>query len=690
MRSSVRSGIVDQIAAIVLLLLIAIVLVGAAAEFYNVAAGTGAWIGDMSFKWALAFALFGVFGLFCLIGAAWILWVPAMLGDTPRKVAALRDRLGPVRFFLAGAILILPVWFLQFSPWGVVFSKTYVRLFLWIIAGLLAGVLLTRNAAQLISWPPFLAATLLSGTVFALAVPLMGVTAYPFSLGWSEGNRLWDYSLLFGSHLYQVVPGSQPAAYLDPGRQLVGGLPFIFAHVSILGERLWLAGLSVLPYLVLGWIMFWPGGRTPNRTWILAGVWSFLFLSQGPIHTPLLGVAALVAVAWRIPRWPAALLVAISAYFGEVSRFTWVFAPAIWIVMLELGCCETQDGSIPRTAWSRAITLGLAGLLGGALAVAAGLAPGGTSIATTAAASTKQPLLWYRLFPNATYGSGILLGLLIAAAPMTSLLLLLSQRFWHRKWLQLVVIGLPLLAFLVVGLIVSAKIGGGGDLHNLDMLLIGLLFVAAALWRGGGARWILEIQHAGIFYRALTIALIAIPAYQPLTEMRPLSFSGDTGWLTVLADVQRPRDLGSLPDQTTVNASLTSLQQAVNEAQVRGPVLFMDQRQLLTFGFVTNVELVPDFEKKRMMDEALSGSLAYFQPFYDELAAHRFSLIISSPLRTPIKDSDYGFGEENNAWVKWVARPVLCYYTEQDTLVDVKVELLVPRTTPTDCTNALP
>jgi hypothetical protein len=35
---------------------------------------------------------------------------------------------------------------------------------------------------------------------------------------------------------------------------------------------------------------------------------------------------------------------------------------------------------------------------------------------------------------------------------------------------------LPLLAFLVVGLIVSTKIGGGGDLHNLDMFLIGIFF----------------------------------------------------------------------------------------------------------------------------------------------------------------------------------------------------------------------
>ena len=75
---------------------------------------------------------------------------------------------------------------------------------------------------------------------------------------------------------------------------------------------------------------------------------------------------------------------------------------------------------------------------------------------------------------------------------------------------------------------------------------------------------------------------------------------------------------------------------------------------------------------------------------YKDLAEHRFSLIISDPLRTPIKDSDYGFGEENNAWVKWVARPVLCYYEEQNTLDNVRVELLIPREGNPDCTSELP
>jgi hypothetical protein len=685
-----KSAMTSRLLAIALLAAAAIILYGAAADFYNVAAGTGNWIGQLSLKWAAAFALFVAFCVLCMAAACLAVWRPSTGAGIVRRVAVWQSHMGSLRILVAVVFLLVPIWFLQYSPWGVVFSRPYSRLLIWIFVSLFTAVFISSDTNHLVSWPGVLVALLLSGTGFALATPLMGVTNYPFSLNWSEGNRLWDYSLLFGSRLYEYPPDSQPSAYLDLGRQVAGGLPFLLPHVSIVGERLWLAALTMFPYLALAWFMFWPRTLRGGWAWILAGTWGFLFLSQGPIHTPLLGVAALVAIAWRLPRWPAAVLVLVAAYVAEISRFTWVFAPSIWIVMLELGGADLTRGTIPRSAWERAITAGLAGLLGGAIAVIEGLSPGGTSITASAAASTKQPLLWYRLFPNATYGYGILLGLFVASAPLIALLLALAARHWRRHWLQRLALILPMLAFLVVGLIVSTKIGGGGDLHNLDMFLIGLLFIAALIWRAGGSRWLLEIQNSSTWIRALSVVLIAVPAYQPLMEMRPVSFAGDANWLAVLADVQRPRDLGSLPGLDAVDVSLQKLRRAVQDAQARGPVLFMDQRQLLTFGYITNVELIPDYEKKRMMDEALSGNAAYFRPFYQDLAAHRFSLIISSLLRTPIKDSDYGFGEENNAWVQWVAKPVLCYYAEQDTLNDVKVELLAPRPTPTDCSSLLP
>jgi hypothetical protein len=464
----------------------------------------------------------------------------------------------------------------------------------------------------------------------------------------------------------------------------------LLPRVSILGERLWLAALGVLPYLLLGVLVFWPDRRAGFSASILAGVWAFMFVSRGPIHAPLLFCAILVAMAWRLPTLPAAILVAISGYFAEVSRFTWMFAPALWATMLEIAGSTPLDSRVPGSAWRRAGLLGSAGVAGAALGIIGARAGSAASMGGTTGASTSQALLWYRLFPNATYGAGILLGLALAAGPLVVGLVLLQAKSWRLTKLRQLAIILPAAAFLAVGLIVSTKIGGGGDLHNLDMFLIGLVFTAALAWKAVGPERLIEVGYSSLSARAILILLVALPAFPPLMTLRPLSFGHDAAWLSVLADVERPLDLGSLPADDVVASSLDQIAAAVKEAQLRGDVLFMDQRQLLTFGSIQHVNLFPAYEKKLMMDQALSGNRTYFRDFYTDLAAHRFSLIVSSPLRTPIQDSEYGFGEENNAWVKWVAKPILCYYEEKDTLNEVKVELLVPRADPMECSTSLP
>jgi hypothetical protein len=284
--------------------------------------------------------------------------------------------------------------------------------------------------------------------------------------------------------------------------------------VSILGERLWLGALGVVPYLLLGILAFWDDTGSRFGASILAGVWVFLFLSQGPIHAPLLFCGILVAMARRLPILPAAVLVAISGYFAEVSRFTWMFAPAIWAAMLEIAASTPIDSRIPRAAWGRSGLLGLAGLAGAAIGIGAGLLRSEASLGSTTAASTSQALLWYRLFPNATYGVGILLGLLLAVGPLLVWLVILQAKSWRLSTLRQLAIGLPAAAFLGVGLIVSTKIGGGGDLHNLDMFLIGLVFAAALAWKAVAPGHIIEVAHASLWARALLPLMAAPPAFR--------------------------------------------------------------------------------------------------------------------------------------------------------------------------------
>ena len=105
----------------------------------------------------------------------------------------------------------------------------------------------------------------------------------------------------------------------------------------------------------------------------------------------------------------------------------------------------------------------------------------------------------------------------------------------------------------------------------------------------------------------------------------------------------------------------------------------MDQRQLLTFGYIQDMPLIPEYEKKYLMDQSMAGNELFFRDFYTDLANKRFALIISEPLYTNFDDVSDAFNEENNAWVKWVSIPVLCYYTPIKTYRAVRVQLLVPR-----------
>jgi hypothetical protein len=680
-------------------------------EFYNIAWGSGIWLGQFSFKWALAFFIFVLFCVFCLGTIAVILWSPQRSEFIFGRLSGFRERLGPIRWVLAILTLIIPVWLLQYTFYGAVLYRPYLRVLLWGLSTLLLGSLVTRRTKELLTWPGLLIALVLTSGIFNFVAPLTDVTSYPFSLGWSEGNRLWDYSVLFGRGLYDYPAHKPIPVLLDIGRQFMGGIPFLFPGVTIWQARLWIALTNVVPYLILGWIAF----RLPKKYlffWVLAGIWAFTFVRQGPIHPPLLLSAILVALAWNPSLWIAIPLIIIASYFAEVSRFTWMFAPGMWAAMLELSSVGYRNGILSRKTWARAVSAGFAGLFGGFLAPQ--LIPSamhwftsftaqpeseivtelGNEVAVPSVSTgiSAQQLLWYRLFPNATLEYGILVSLLIAIAPLIVILIYLSAtRRWPLNTWQKLAIILPLLAFLVVGLIVSVKIGGGGNLHNLDMFIIGLLFTTAIAWRNGGREWIEHAAASPLWVRLMVLLLIIIPGLQPLMSLRPISFSEDMATVVTLADIPPEGSFPeTLPTKQDTMKALARIRQEVKLAASSGDVLFIDQRQLLTFGYIKGIPLIPGYDKKVLINQAMSEDAQYFQSFYHDLASQRFSLIISNPLHMRIQTDTDDFGEENNAWVKWVSSPILCYYQPLVTLKKVTVQLLVPRQDISACDQMFP
>jgi hypothetical protein len=162
---------------------------------------------------------------------------------------------------------------------------------------------------------------------------------------------------------------------------------------------------------------------------------------------------------------------------------------------------------------------------------------------------------------------------------------------------------------------------------------------------------------------ALVLA-VAIPAFMPWVNAEPLE----------------------LPPQDKVEWTLELLRSETSRVMAEGgEILFMDQRQLLTFGYLGDIPMVPEYEKKLVMDRAMSGNQTYFEDFYQDVSSQRFALIISDPQRIRYADDDEGWGVENDTWVEWVTRPLLCYYDPVYTIKKTGVWLLMPVENPGDC-----
>jgi predicted small lipoprotein YifL len=512
-------------------------------------------------------------------------------------------------------------------------------------------------------------AFIMVAAVFYAGSNLTMVSAYPYSIGWSEGNRLWDYSVRFGSDRYLVPEGEEIFALISPGRELLMGLPFLLPNIGIFGVRLWVSLVQIVMPITLGSLLI-VGNKKLKEVWkdvVLFAAWTFVFLHQGPIQARLIVSAIIMLLGVRSKNLLVAItLVMLAGYYANISRWTWTYAPGLWAGMIAL--LRENKPSLRREDWGklkRPISLGLAGYFGGQILTA--LIPlanntqinsGEISLFVSAANQTafSQALLWYRLLPNPTFSPGILLALLYVIAPL-ALWMFLARKYggWRLTRLQILGVSVPMAGFLVIGLVASTKIGGGGDLHNADMFLVGMLVLAANIWP-----YILS------FIRKISIPPVAVIGAYAVMIMPVFYGIGRDGPLV-------------LPPEERVASSMFVIQEEVAIANEQGEVLFMDQRQLLTFGNIQGVTLVADYEKKVLIDRAMAGWQGYFDEFYTDLENHRFALIVTEPIFLGAGDADKPFAEENDVWVKWVSIHLLKHYRVLKNFKAVGIQLLVPR-----------
>lgn len=516
-------------------------------------------------------------------------------------------------------------------------------------------LLLSRQgtSSPYISFAKFL---LVFGVLYRVAAFVPEIQSGPFALGWSEGSRFYNASLFASESLYGA---KLPLPVLHPSRYLMQALPFFVGIRSILFHRVWQVVLWLGMTLWSSWLMAKRFTATDKVSlpWLTALL--FLFFFQGAVYYHLMVCVVLVLLGYKTDKPVRTLIfVLLASIWAGISRVNWMPVPGLMAVALYL-----LDTPFDGKKWVKYMLWPAVWVIGG-FAVAYLAKQGYIAISGEDPAlfdsAFSSALLWRRLLPNATFFLGIVPAILLVMLPGAALLWLKfrKQSLPALHWLQWVGLAGILGVFFAGGLVVSVKIGGGGDLHNLDAFLVfwalivgGILAMSSRLPDPD-----LKATENHIWRFWLTVAVI-IPAFFAFMRSGTWSFSTTQSQGTELSDLKRAM--------------------AVLEQQC-GDVLFISERQLLSFGEL-DLQVVPEYEKVFLMEMAMGNNTDYLSLFQQKLADHAFVAIISDPLSTNIQGSNRGFADENNAWVEKVVLPMLSKYEGVLSWRNGEINLLVPQ-----------
>jgi hypothetical protein len=208
------------------------------------------------------------------------------------------------------------------------------------------------------------------------------------------------------------------------------------------------------------------------------------------------------------------------------------------------------------------------------------------------------------------------------------------------------------------GLIVSLKIGGGANLHNMDayfsLLLIVLAYLVFARYRTERG----NLAETVPLHWLLVASLIVMPAWSYLQ----FNIS------SVRYEAARTQDV------------LTKLQGYIDQTNARsGQILFITQRHLISMHMLKNITLVPEYEREDLMELAMSNNVPYLRKFREDMEDQRFALIVVDPLTYVTLSRNRSFAEENNVWVTRIMKSILCNYKEEAIFPADEIALYVPQ-----------
>ncbi|MEN4010564.1 MAG: hypothetical protein ROW48_00870 [Bellilinea sp.] len=578
-------------------------------------------------------------------------WLRARLVDLLRVLASLRS--WNIGLYLLFWLLFGWLVFMQGRD-GL--ASLAPRLWLvWLAAGM-SAVLLRAAKPGAPFFTHFAMGLLVGGLQATTLAYFAKVSSYPFTLGWSEASRHYYASLVFSESIYGT---SIPLSPLHPSRYFLLSLPFLLPDSPLWLHRAWQAFLWIALSLVTGWALARRLGVRGAAPIISLTLWGFLFLMQGPVYYHLHLCVIPVLLGYN-PRRPAQtlLIVLLASVWAGLSRVNWFPMPAILAATIYLLETPLHHAKNWRVYFARPLTWGISGLAVAFLAQAAYIPLSGHEDASLFASSFTSPLLWHRLLPSASSGWGVLPIILIVSLPL--LVFVAWNTFkpgagWHPLRLAALA-GLGGILF-AGGLVVSTKIGGGSNIHNMDAYLVMLLLVAAYLW----------------FEKAAPDAPERAPVARPWL-LNAVTLIVPVIWTLNFLNLPAPRDL------QRAEATLQELNRIVQRGAQSGEVLFISQRHLITFGYIQGVPLSQDYELLVLSEASISKNRPLLDKFRADLSRHRFAMIISNRMIPSVQRPKLDvFAEENNLWTDWIVYPVLEYYGEDYFFDRENIQVLVPK-----------
>jgi hypothetical protein len=487
------------------------------------------------------------------------------------------------------------------------------------------------------------------------------VTDYPFALGWSETSRYYYPSLYLSEKIYGQP---YPWPILHPTLHLLLVPPYL-VDAPLWAHRAWRIAIG---YLLVAAVVPALLGRLSIQgratRWLL-GLWMFLFLFMGPIyfHLTIPVIIILLGFSTRSD-WRTWLAVILASIWCGWSRVNWYPMPGILAAVLYVMEVPYQGKNFFRYLLKPALWF-VVGTLTAFVFHRIYIALSGIPNSDVFYSSFTSDLLWYRLWPNSSFSFGILPGIVWVSLPfwLTIYVSLRAQKgAWHP--IRLMLLFAAGLVIFLGGIIVSLKIGGGANLHNMDAYFILLLICTACLVFARYRRENGEAAQPVSLHWLLVLALM----YSPVSSF-----------------LQFGVGFSSYDGARTQNV-LDSLQDHVEAANARdGEILFITQRHLVSMHMIDGVRLVPEYEREDLMEMAMASDMQSLAKFRTDMENQRFALIVVDPLNYNLIARRRGFSEENNVWVTRVVKYILCNYREEASFPADSIALYVPQEGPRQC-----